>query len=234
MMKKIVVIIILVIAAVAGTEAYGQSQISFGDKSIREIKKSNKVFNKQINKYYNEIDDLEQKNNRLLALLISSSDSSKFQVINNQIKLNNNRIDSYNDKIYELTNAHNIFIINATSKDETEDVKLKGNAEAVADAYAVIEYSKNNQQKDSLKGIIINYWNELVFVTVTGPGNFFRGTDLSANGGEFIFNIPGPGTYLTVFESAYDRKAIQKKTGGNIGYYHKGKKYDYMVLLPER
>ncbi|MFA5023894.1 MAG: hypothetical protein WC523_02980 [Patescibacteria group bacterium] len=253
-MKKIVVIAAAIIMMIVGAEQ-GQAQKSkmySGDKSAREIKRSQQIFWNQINVYQDKVDDLKKDNNKFIQRVRYTRDSNEYYNYAYQIQDNDSLIKFYQGEINTLTQRAADFVAKATTKDQQNYLDLRGNNPTeLANAYLIAAYANNmgqyknaatavantDQNPTALKGVVQNLWQRDVIAKVTGPGNFYREFFLTPGAKSDIFELPFIGDYTATFISGNEVKSVVKKVGPNIVYYCKmpsGKTtpLDFLATLP--
>jgi hypothetical protein len=217
-MKKIVVIAVAIILSMVATEAFGQSQVYSGDKSLKEIRRTIRVIHRQINSY--------EKSIRVVIM----KKSGKLSVSDSLL------ISNYQNKIDELEINLNSLIIASANNSVRQSMNLTNkDPKKVAEAYLLVKYADNlgggsleqNIASTNLKGILVNdtYYN--VIAQITGPGNFFREFDIKARGKSREFFLPMIGEYVTIFIYRNQSATVTKKVGPNIIYYDGGTAYSY-------
>jgi protein involved in ribonucleotide reduction len=235
-MKKLV--FLFFVLGLMFLESCSRGVLTFGDKSTKDIKQSQKVFESQIDIYLSVIYDLESENKVLKKLSIS--DTTEFSRYNQEIDQNDSLIYIYNQRIGFLDDKNNEFISRAAGKDKINQISLRGrDPYKLAEAYSIISYTQNYGKietdggKNALVGVVENTtWRRSVIVKVSGPGNFYREFNLRAHEMSSKFFLPSPGIYKTIFIDGYNSVTINKKVGPNIVYYDDlGKEYDFKATL---
>ncbi|MDD2681113.1 MAG: hypothetical protein PHE20_03380 [Patescibacteria group bacterium] len=229
-MKKIILIAILMatVTFVQGQRRYG----SFNIGGMNPVELSEQI-SQQISDLQKDLKALDKD----LQVLNFKSQKNADLVTNNMLNENLARRDFLISQIEKLIEQKNeLLVSNAPVTNisvNTKDPMAMANAYymvRVADAF--VSGEQTNSQR-GFKGILVNYWNYLVQVTVTGPGGFVREFSLEAGSSknpsiqEFDFQMPG--NYTATFRSSTIQAKSTTKPGGmpNIAYYHDGRQYAF-------
>lgn len=136
-------------------------------------------------------------------------------------------------EIQKLTAQKNELLINNT---QTESISVNTkDPVAMATAYYMVKVADNNSsnnQTTRFTGVLVNYWNRVMVVKVTGPGGFLQeitlgpGSSSKPSYQEFEFQIPGD--YTAVFSWSNGSIPVTKKGGWpNVSYIFNGKIYAF-------
>lgn len=246
-MKKIILFAVAIIMMMAGAvrvEAQ-KSKMYSGDKSAREIKKSQQVLWSQIAVYDKNISNLRKENTKLIKRIEHIRDSNLYYDYKRNILINDSLITFYQKESKNLRAQANGFVAIAAAKDKQSYLDLRGGKpEELANAYLVASYAENigsyknaassSLDPSALKGKVRNMWSRDVTAKVTGPGNFYLEFYLKPGTSSPAFPLPFIGIYTTTFVTGTESKSVTKRVGPNIVYYDydTGEKLDYMATLP--
>jgi len=241
-MKKSVFfsVMLVIVMIVSAASAYGQkSKMYSGDKSAKEIKKSQQIFSEQIDNLKNNIKDLEKSKIRVISRYQRTTD----EYYGNQIIQIDSLINLYQQKVMLLEDQQITFVVTTASKDQQSYVDLQGrNPTELANAYVIVKYAENYKNaantvktasnNSKLVGIIENagYVNSVV-VKITGPANFHIEFTLNSKQKSPEFYLPCPGIYTAVFTNGYQTRSVTKTVGPNIVYYDDNKPVDFKATL---
>ena len=226
MRKARIIAMVMLASMMAAVSAYSQSQIAFGDKSIREQKRIIRVIRGQVDEYRLSIKQITKYNTNHLTKEDSAS------------------ISNYNKKIDYLENQLDNLIAAMAGKDAKYNANLENrDPRKVAEAYLLMKYADNlGNKKESassegsdsakLKGIVVNNWFREVGVQIVGPGNFFLEFSLKPNEKSPVFSLPIIGEYTAVFICGNERKSVTKQVKPNVLYYDGSVAYDFKATLP--
>lgn len=206
-MKKIVVLLVLVVLVLT-PYSYGQrTKLYSGDKSAKEIKKSTKIFLKQIENYQAQIKELRQDNKKLAICFQRSKQASLLSMYSQMIERNDSLIGFYQDKIQESTAQLSEFVSRSSGKDEQRFVDVRRvSPDELANLICVTSYYDNSQKQSvrSDSAAVANFLYHRVRADVYFSDRkiytFFLGPTWNFSKPSFIcFKIPGPGEYRVEF-----------------------------------
>jgi hypothetical protein len=224
-MKKMFLLAILMVAILISAQAQRRySQFYIGGMSPTEglVKIGNQLANME-----KSIAKLDKKALRWMSR--SGDDIVALHNFNNT----NNQKEFLVAEIEKLTAQKNELLINNT---QTESISVNTkDPVAMATAYYMIKVAGNNSSNNQVAGfvgILVNYWNRVMVVKVTGPGGFLQeitlepGSSHNPSYQEFEFQIPGD--YTAIFSWANGSTPITKKGGWpNTAYTFNGKTYAF-------
>jgi len=222
-----------------------KSKLYTGDKSAREIKKSQQVYWDQIENLESRISKFQKENQKLMYRFQASQNQVLMDSYADQIKRNNSLINFYQSRADSLRKRCSEFTEYATGKDDQQYLDLRSrNTNDLLGAYTIIKYLESYQtaqqvvqseseKDDGLRGIVENQWYRDVNVTITGPGNFCREFYLKSGQKSPVFILSTPGNYTATFRTGFESKSVTKPVGPNIVYHDNGNGYDFRAILPK-
>lgn len=236
-MKKLVslfVLVMFVLVTVSINVVQAQRSRSYsGDKSSREITKSQETFKDLVADLKKQKSTLEKSRNRMLK----NPAYYQFQIVKTD-----SLIGLYQQKIMMLEDQMITFAVTAAGKDQNSVVELKSrNVTALADAYLTVKYADN--MSGNTNGLEVNTGKKLigmvenagyispVVVKITGPGMFSVEYTLKSKEKSPEFFLPCPGNYTAVFTSSYGIRCVTKKVWPNTVYYDGTKALDFKATL---
>jgi|GEM_PF-907355 len=248
MRKSVFFLMTIMVMMVSGNLFAQKSKFYTGDKSAREIKKSQQVYWDQIEDLESRIGKLKKENQKLAYRLQASSTSDLSQYYADQGNRNDSLIEFYQSQADLLRQQCSDFTNFAGSKDVQTYLDLRTRkTNDLVQAYTIARYLEGNggyqnaqevaaeekEQTGGLRGIVENQWYRDVNVTITGPGNFRREFFLKAEQKSNVFPLPIPGNYRATFSTGFESKTVVKPVGPSIIYYDNGNGYDFRAVLPQ-
>jgi len=214
-MKNLAVFVFVVMAVtLAGCST---SEITLGDKRAENVKELKSIFERQIDYYRDQIEDLrfsDQPNDSLITRYLG-------------------KIDLLENQIEDL-------LVRNIGDDQQRFIKLRSNnPEEVANAYVLVKYADAMARdttavrgaNQTLIGIVENASYGKVHVRVSGPVNFVREYTLDMRSKSPAFDLPCPGQYTATFTNGYDFRTVTKNVGFNAQYFDGDKSYNFKATL---
>lgn len=202
----------------------GQNRFYYGDVNERKAKQVLEKYDRQVERYKNEIAQLESKNDKLLQQFRRSKDGVLLEVIKQKITTNDSLISAYRTKVDQVEFTKEETLETLLGKGRLAYVSSRGNnpeellaastaysSMVYADAYAkrMSEEATTTNSVSKMTGAASNLYFRDAQVIITGPHGFkVENNHLQKKNGHFVFEIPGPGLYTATF--------LYHKTGEGI------------------
>ncbi len=236
----------VMLMTVSGSAYAQKSKFYSGDKSAREIKKSQQVYWDQIGNLEKKITKLQKERQRFVYQFESSRNSSLTDYYAEQISRNDSLISFYQFQADLLRQKCSEFTEYAASKDVQGYLDLRTRKTGdLTRAYVMVKYLERSggyqtaqetveterEKTDGLRGIVENRGYREVTVKITGPMNFYREFYLRPNQKSSVFILPCPGRYTATFSSGFENRTVTKEVGPNIVYHDNGNAYDFLATI---